>query len=261
MSFFVILLFLLIAGIYGLLHQIPHREIGTSFYRLINLLFLIGMTIVLVTFPPEGTIEWIQYGLVLAALTGGFLHRYSLSGERPLQQTVLYWATILLLGGLLGTISLVSPLPSLMEPITSPVLNFVHLLASAAIMGAIVDAMICGHWYLVNPDLSLEPIRSISRALTGVILVKIGLVGWSLYQTGTTDPYLYQRVVFLMPILFWVRVLVGLAGGLFFNWMSWKALEHGNTQAATGILYACITWIILGEFSGFYLTLQTGVPL
>lgn len=261
MSFFVILLFLLTSGIYGLLHQIPRREIGNSFYRLINLLFLIGMTIVLVTFPPEGTVEWIQFGLILGILTGGFLHRYALSGQRPILHASTYWTTVLMLVVLLGTISTLSPLPSLMQSITSPTINFVHLLTSAAIMGAIVDAMICGHWYLVNPDLNLEPIRSISRALTAVIIVKIGLVGWSLYQTGTTDPYLYQRVVFLMPILFWVRVLVGLAGGLFFNWMSWKALEHGNTQAATGILYACITWIILGEFSGFYLTLQTGVPL
>lgn len=52
-----------------------------------------------------------------------------------------------------------------------------------------------------------------------------------------------------------------MAGGLFFNWMSWNALEHGNTQAATGILYACIVWIILGEFAAFSLTLNTGVPL
>jgi len=261
MSFFVILLFLLTFGIYSLLHQIPRREIGNSFYRLINLLFLIGMTIVLVTFPPEGTIEWSQYGLVLGALTGGFLHRYALSKQEPFLGTFSYWTTVLVSLVLLGTISMLSPLPSLMEPITSPTVNFVHLLATAAIMGAIVDAMICGHWYLVNPDLSLDPIRSISRALTVVIIGKIGLVGWSLYQTGTADPYLYRRVVFLMPILFWVRVLVGLAGGLFFNWMSWKALEHGNTQASTGILYACIVWIIMGESAAFYLTLYEGVPL
>jgi hypothetical protein len=261
MSFFVILLLLLTTGIYGLLHQIPRREIGNSFYRLITLLFLIGMTLVLVSFPPAGTIELLQYGLVLAALATGFLHRYSLATDRSALRALSYWSGVLLTVVLVGTISMLEPLPSLMESITSPAVNFVHLLITAAIMGAIVDAMICGHWYLVNPDLSLTPIRSISRALTAVILLKIALVGWSLFQTSSADPYLYQRVVFMMPILFWVRVLVGLAGGLFFNWMSWKALEHGNTQAATGILYACIVWIILGEFSAFSLTLNTGVPL
>ncbi|MFB6345097.1 MAG: hypothetical protein ABEK50_04895, partial [bacterium] len=71
----------------------------------------------------------------------------------------------------------------------------------------------------------------------------------------------WTKIVSFFPILLWVRLLVGLPGGLLFNWMSWRALEHGNTQASTGILYGCIVWIILGEFSGLYLTIQTGVPL
>jgi len=77
----------------------------------------------------------------------------------------------------------------------------------------------------------------------------------------SSRPHLFERVVFAFPVLFWVRILVGLGGGLLFDWMSWKALEYDNTQAATGILYACITWIVMGEFSAFYLTVQTGVPL
>jgi hypothetical protein len=70
----------------------------------------------------------------------------------------------------------------------------------------------------------------------------------------------YRRLVSLFPILFWVRLL-GLGGGLLFNGMSWQALKYENTQAATGILYGCIVWVILGEFAGLYLMLQTGIPL
>lgn len=261
MNFFVILLLLLAGGIYGMLHWIPLEEIGHAFHRMITLLFLVGTAVILLSFQPEGTTEITQFLLLLGAAASGLLHRYALWTEQEGLRLLTYWTGVGLVLLVVASIGLQSPMPDLMDEATTPTVNVLHLLASAAIMGAIVDAMICGHWYLVNADLSLEPIRSISRVLTLSILLKILLVGWSLYRTKAYDPYLFERVVFLMPILFWVRVLAGLAGGLFFNWMSWKALEHGNTQAATGILYACITWIILGEFSAFYLTIQTGVPL
>jgi hypothetical protein len=261
MNFFLILLVLLAGGIFSMLHQIPIEEIGEAFYRLVTNLYLIGMTIVFISVQPETGIGWLQFWLIFISLGTGFLHRLGLYRSASGLRILSYWSTVTGLVCLCVTIAVMDPLPGVMKGATTPLTNTLHLLVSAAIMGAIVDAMICGHWYLVNADLSLVPIRSISRALTLAIIVKIILVGWSLIQTKYFDPLLFRRVVFLLPILFWVRILVGLAGGLFFNWMSWKALEHGNTQAATGILYACITWIVLGEFSGFYLTITTGVPL
>lgn len=261
MNFFSILLLLLIGGIFGVLHRIPAEQIGFTFYRLITYLFLIGLTLILVSFQPENTYGWIQFSLILISVILGFIFRYFLLSDYNSIRNFLYWTITGIILVLLWSVVYLSPLPDVMKPITTLEFQFLHLFTSAAILGAIVDAMICGHWYLENPDLSLDPIQSISRTLTLFIILKIILVGLTLIQTKSNNAFLFERVVFYRPILFWFRLLVGLAGGLFFNWMSWKALEYGNTQASTGILYACITWIILGEFSGFYLTIQMGVPL
>lgn len=261
MNFFVILLFLLASGLFAVLHQIPFDDIGKDFYRFVTLHYMVGMTIVLVTLQPESYYVWIQFSLVLLAILTGFIHYFLLLGSWDWLRLGTYWTSVVLILCTIFSLSFQSPFPSKIKPFIPQYLTLFHLIASAAILGAILDGMMCGHWYLVNPNLSLSPIRSISRAFTLVLILKILLVAWSLILAKYHDPYLFKKVVFYFPILFWVRLLVGLSGGLFFNWMSWKAIEHGNTQASTGILYACIVWIILGEFSGLYLTMQMGVPL
>lgn len=261
MNFFVVLLFLLASGLFGVLHRIPINEIGKDFYRFVTLHYLVGMTIVLVTIQPQQYYVWLQFWLVLLATLTGFLHYFFLLGSQDWLRAVTYWTSVLLSLSVLYSLSFLSPLPGILKPFMSPFLACLHLIVSATILGAILDGMMCGHWYLVNPKLSLIPIRSISRTFSLVLILKIVLISWSLILVKLNSTILFRRVVFLFPILFWIRILVGLAGGLFFNWMSWKAIEHGNTQASTGILYACIVWIILGEFSGLYLTFQTGVPL
>lgn len=262
MKFFAILLSLLSGGLFLMLNRISIEQIGDRFHRLVTTLFLVGFTIILLTLRPSGNWEWTEFGLVLGILLFGFLHRQAIGGTYSGLRPFFYWSTSALVILFYGVIVFGPTLSVIKTDIVSKPVAFLQILLTAAILGSIVDAMICGHWYLVSPDLSLEPIQSISRSLTLAILGKIALIIWVLFRTKTQNPFLFEQLMFYKyPILFWVRLLVGLAGGLFFNWMSWKALEHGNTQASTGILYACITWIIMGEFSAFYLTIVEGVPL
>ncbi|MFB6344497.1 MAG: hypothetical protein ABEK50_01810 [bacterium] len=262
MKFFSILLSLLAGGTYLMLHRISLDRIGPKFYRLITTLSLIGFGLILLTLRPAGFSSWTEFGLVVGILSTGLMHHRSLSGTLPGLRPVFYWTGVGLILTFFAAIVFGPTLSMIKTEVVPTPVAYLQIVLSAAVLGSIVDAMICGHWYLVNPDLSLEPIQSISRALTLVILAKIALISWVLFQTKLHNPFLFEQLMFYKyPLLFWVRLLVGLAGGLFFNWMSWKALEHGNTQASTGILYACITWIIMGEFSAFYLTVVEGVPL
>lgn len=261
MNLFVLLVFLLASGVFGVLHRIPLKDIGKHFYRFVTVHYLVGMTVVLAFTHPDQPSVRMQYSLVLGATVTGFLYYFLLLGSRDSLRSGVYWMTELLLVGVFLSFAFGAPFPELVESFVSPWLTFFHLIVTAAILGAILNGMMCGHWYLVNPDLNLIPIKAISRAFTVVLLGKIALVAASLVLTKIHDPYLFKKLVFWSPVLFWVRLLVGLSGGLFFNWMNWRAIEYGNTQASTGILYACIVWVVLGEFSGFYLTIQTGVPL
>lgn len=261
MNFIAILVFLLASGVFGMLHRMRIEDIGKSFHRFVTLHYLVWMTIVLVTMRPDQWYVWLQFSLVLLAAVLGFSYFFAVNRASVPTRQKLYWVGVAVLLGILLSLSFHTPFPELIEPFVPPVLVFFHLVASAAIVGAILDGMMCGHWYLVNTDMNLRPIRSISRSFSGALIVKILLVGATLVWTFWHEPYLYRQLVQFFPILFWVRLLVGLGGGLLFNWMSWQALKYENTQAATGILYGCIVWVILGEFSGLYLMLQTGIPL
>lgn len=262
MSFFAGLISLLVGGTFLLLPCVSFREIGGRFHRLVGYVSLVGWGGVLLMLASARPAEPVPFALAGGIALSILAYVLVLYGSRPGYRWIPYaLGTVLLLAwyGSLGY-RLTEVFPA-GPPVPAPMYGL-QLLLSAAVLGGIVDAMICGHWYLVSPDLSLEPIQSISRSLTLAILGKIALIIWVLFRTKTQNPFLFEQLMFYKyPILFWVRLLVGLAGGLFFNWMSWKALEHGNTQASTGILYACITWIIMGEFSAFYLTIVEGVPL
>jgi len=261
MNFVAILIVLLASGVFGMLHRMDPEDIGSGFHRFVTLHYLVWITIVLVTMRPQQFYVWLQFGMVLLAAVLGFLYFFAIDRVASWVREGIYGIGVILLLGLLFSLSFHAPFPGIIESFVPPLWVFFHLVISTAIVGGILDAMMCGHWYLVNADMSLRPIRSISRSLTVALGAKILLVGGTLIWTVWNDPFLYQQLVQVFPILFWVRLLAGLAGGLLFNGMSWQALKYGNTRAATGILYGCIVWVILGEFSGLYLLLQTGVPV
>lgn len=261
MSFFAGLLSLLAGGTFLLLPGVPLEEIGARFHRLVGYVSLIGWTAILLMLSPAGSTEGLTFIVAVGITLSVLAYVLVLRGERPGLRRIPYGVGAVLLLVWYGSLG-----ASLAAAFTagSPVsrsLYGLQLVLSAAVLGGIVDAMICGHWYLVNTGLSLRPIRRISRILAGVLTAKLLLLTGLLYWLAGSQPHLFERVVYRFPVLFWVRTLVGLGGGLLFVWMSWKTLTYDNTQAATGILYACITWIIMGEFSAFYLTVQTGVPL
>ncbi len=261
MSFFAGLISLLVGGTFLLLPCVSFREIGARFHRLVGYLSLAGWAAVLLMLASARPTEPLPFALAGGIALSILTYVLVLYGPRPGYRWVPYTlgAGLLLVwyGSLGYRLTEVFPAG---PPVPAPLYGL-QLLLSAAVLGGIVDAMICGHWYLVNTGLSLRPIRGISRVLAAVLTVKLILLAGLLYGLAGVRPRLFERLVYRFPVLFWVRTLVGLGGGLLFVWMSWRTLAYDNTQAATGILYACITWIVMGEFSAFYLTVQTGVPL
>ncbi len=261
MSHFATVLFLLSSGLFGMLFVVPYREIGSRYHRLITAFSLIGWTFVWLLIDTDLSGGRWAFALTLGLMVGGILHWAALRADHDRARRLSYWLTWGLMIGMFVTLAVWPPHPEIIEYHSSVPLLLVHLLLSAAILGAIVDAMICGHWYLIQHGMGLGPIRRISLALAAVLLLKFILIAAQLGWYSLSRPALFERVVVDFPVLFWVRIGVGIGGGLLFNWMSWQALKHNNPQASTGILYACIVWILLGEFSAFYLMTSTGVAL
>jgi hypothetical protein len=261
MSFFPALLSLMAGGLFLTLFRVPYWEIGSRFYKLITYLSLTGWALVLLAMEPAGTPSWILFGIVTGQTIAGFAHLYAIKTARDQLRKAVYWTGfILVLWGILA-LSIWPPNHTELSYFSPAYVLFVQFALSAGILGAIINAMICGHWYLVNKYLSLEPIESITSTFDTLILAKIcivaGTLGWLYFQS----PDVVNNLLRYYPLLVGVRIIAGLMFGWLLNWMAWKTLEYENTQAATGILYACITFVIMGEFSAYYLTVTTGLAL
>jgi len=118
-------------------------------------------------------------------------------------------------------------------------LALARLLVGAAFLGSVSDAMLLGHWYLVQPGLPRDPVKE--------------LVGW------TAVMWPFEIAVFLWPIGM-IQVLNGVVddgyhGVLGWIWagsaimtiglvaLTWAALReryYSAVMAATGLLYLAI---------------------
>ncbi len=255
------LFFLLAGGMFLVLFRVPYRKIGASYHRLVTYICLVGWVLALVNTRPGSPGGWIQFSLLILMAVGGLLHVFSLhTGRESLRAGIYVGVWILVLFGF-GSLGAWPPGRESIQYYSSAPTLFLQFTLSGLILGSIVDAMICGHWYLVNTGLSLEPIRAISRTLWAALAAKGLVLCVILYLLHVASPPLFREIVVGMGSLFWVRVIASIPFGGLLNWMSWKALEVDNTQAATGILYATIVFIIIGEFFAYFLTLVTGVAL
>ncbi|GEM_PF-1221419 len=132
-------------------------------------------------------------------------------------------------------------------------------------MGTVLSTMILGHWYLAGPGLSFDLLVRASKVFLGSLVVRLLLVLVVLvvYQDlGTLGGVASNssKAVFRSGVL-WTRLVAGLAAPIVFAWMVWQCARIKSNQSATGILYATISFVLVGELLAQYYRTQTGVPV
>ncbi len=118
-------------------------------------------------------------------------------------------------------------------------LQLARLLVGAAFLGAVSDAMLLGHWYLVQPGMSRAPLRELVW-WTGILwlpevvllLVPTGMV--SALDGSIDDGYGG------MLGWFWVACVVTTIGLLAVTRQALKEPQYAAVMAATGLLYLAI---------------------
>jgi hypothetical protein len=121
----------------------------------------------------------------------------------------------------------------------NPAVSLLRTLAGAAFLGAVTDAMLLGHWYLVQPGLPRSLLHELVDALgwvwpievialllpTGMISVWVGTVddGWG----GTLG-------------WFWAACAVTTIGLVLVTKAALREREYSAVMAATGLLYLAI---------------------
>jgi hypothetical protein len=141
------------------------------------------------------------------------------------------------------------------------------LLSSALLLGWSLITMLLGHWYLVAPKLTFRHLVVFCRVLLAMVFLRLLTVGASLAAAASVDARIEPHPLRLAAsfegqgIFFWFRLLWGLAIVLPLAWMALHCARQRSNQSATGILYVVVVGAFIGEITGYYLSVTTGVPL
>jgi len=130
-------------------------------------------------------------------------------------------------------------------------------ISSGLLMGSTMAAMLLGHWYLNTPSMQLWPLRKLILLMTGsgVLRGVVSGAGLAMYvSSGGTHG---QLVIAFLAF----RWLAGIFGALLMAHMARLTLRIPNTQSATGILYAGVILVFLGELTSQLLSVDARFPV
>ena len=138
-------------------------------------------------FSPDGWGAWVRdagaLGVAVAAMTALVVsivkRKHGVEGFPPVLDLLAPAAGAI---GLIGAASVAGG---------ASTLAVVRLVAGAAFLGAVTDAMLLGHWYLVQPGLSRDALIEMNRAVGMVWPFEVAALLWSPGMpqvfTGTID--------------------------------------------------------------------------
>ena len=114
-----------------------------------------------------------------------------------------------------------------------------RLLVGAAFLGAVTDAMLLGHWYLVQPGLQRGPVKDLVRWSALVwpfeILVFLWPTGMVQVLNGVVSDGYHGILGWI-----WVTCAITTIGLVVLTWFALKERYYSAVMAATGLLYLAI---------------------
>jgi hypothetical protein len=138
-------------------------------------------------------------------------------------------------------------------------------ITSALVLGLVSGAMMFGHWYLVDPGMPVDYIRTFVRLLGIALVAQIValVVAIALPATlGSTGAVASVHELFAQHLgLLGFRLLLGPVATIVLVWMCWQTFKIPETRAATGLLYIAVMSVLVGEMLGRFIQFRTAIPL
>lgn len=272
-------LFLLGFGLLLLLHAAPPRDVGVGFWRMITLIAGIPLIFAarlawdtatvraLLTTPAGSNPDYWRgvNALTFAAYATGALIAGLLAwlNRETAARRALEIANAVGIAAVAGFGAGLGSTHGLARGATALVIG--ALLTSALVLGSAVGGMLLGHWYLVRPAMEIRHLQVFSGVIIGSLALRLALsvtVGIASLGPGLTyGGSQLEWLVDMDPLTLLVRAAFGLLGPIVLSGMIWQTVKLRATQPATGLLYACVVFVLAGELSGAYLLLTRHVPL
>ena len=218
-----------------------HRAVGVGYgwlFRGVFLVLALGGTAAAVSASDHGAgaVLRIAGGGAMAALAAAALalsvrrRRVSVHDERGFPPRADLAAP------LAGVVSLLGAADVLGGPYA---LSAARLLVGAAFLGLVTDAMLLGHWYLVQPGLSRQPIEELVGLVAWVWPVEVGLLLVPTGMISVLDGRIDDGYDGLLGWIWVVSAITTLGLAL----LARRALEeryYSAVMATTGLLYLAI---------------------
>jgi hypothetical protein len=167
----------------------------------------------------------------VAAMTG--IDRPSKSFDRTLPE---FPPVLDLVAPLIGVVGLVAAGLADGGP---HVLAIARTLAGAALLGSVTDAMLLGHWYLVQPGLGRGPLNELVRWVAYVWPFEIATLLWPTGMVQVLDGTIHDGYGGMLG-WFWAACAITTIGLCFVTWAALKERAYSAVMAATGLLYLAI---------------------
>lgn len=133
--------------------------------------------------------------------------------------------------------------------------DFASKLASAALLGSTLTAMLLGHHYLTSPAMSIEPLRKLVVLMAAALMLRTLLAAMAWIGSGWASSFHGSLV---SPLFLGMRWGMGIFGPALATYLTWKTVAIRSTQSATGILYIAMTLVLFGELCGMILGRDSG---
>jgi hypothetical protein len=138
-------------------------------------------------------------------------------------------------------------------------------IAATALLGSVMLTMVFGHWYLVVPRLSIDPLKVLTTVYMGAIgfrVLTIVLTLVVLWAEQSVPPASVAAELFVRQgLFFWPRVIFGVIVPVVLGVMIRSTVRIHHTQAATGLLYLAVVTLLFGEFFSKFLLFSLSLPL
>lgn len=236
---------------------IPIKVTGKSFARFYFGMILIFLGIFLFCLHRLGEFH---YNYLFIALLALWIWALSFTSEPSRLEDFLY-STFSLFSGILLLIYAQKFFFHGFSGITV-ILPLLSVLASAAYLSFYLMNMIFGHWYLINRQLPIAFLVRTGRWLLLFTTIRLLTVLATLFVARESmESNLFARLLAFdgHGIFLWPRLLAGLGLPLMAAQMAWSSAKIGSNQSATGILYAGLVFVLMGEIMALYLYTVTGV--
>src|SRR6266536_2152214 len=231
------------AGTALLLLFFPPRTLGKGFFSLHGALAFLFLLLGALARPAG--LPGIATGIAAALL---LLYTAAAQAGRALS------ARPVLAAGSLWRVALHAPRPY------GDVWTAAGALLGGLFLGAVLLTMNLGHWYLISRSLSFRLLARGAALFAALAVSRAALLAAAVVIAPRRDALASLLSLERDALFFLFRVLWGIVGPLALSYFIWKTADMKSNQAATGLLYVALVFVLIGELLSSYLTVATGFP-